>query len=73
MDTFDLSFDRAGPSVVRLHWSPWWQVTSGAACLRPGPDGWTTVEARGPGQVSVAARWSLAAAVRPSHSADRCT
>jgi hypothetical protein len=72
VDTFDLRFDRAGSSVVRLHWSPWWQVTSGAACLRPGPDDWTTVEASGSGLVSVAARWSITAALRPAHSADRC-
>ena len=72
IDSFHLDVPQAGPSVVRVRWSAYWQVTSGSACLRPGPDGWITVDASRPGAVSVAARWSLAALVRPSHAPSRC-
>ncbi len=71
-DSFDLSVQRAGSSLVRVHWTPYWQVTSGQACLRSGPDGWTTVDATQPGPVTVTARWSLAAALRPATSVGRC-
>jgi hypothetical protein len=72
VDSFQLAVDRAGASVVRVHWSPYWQVTSGSACLRPGPDGWVTVEAASPGPVSVTARWSLSAASQRGSADGRC-
>lgn len=73
VDSFRLAFAQPGSTVVRLHWSPWWQVTSGSACLRPGPGDWLTVQASEAGPVTVAARWSLTAAVRPAHSPNRCS
>jgi hypothetical protein len=47
-------------------------MTSGNACVAPGAQDWTTVEVTGTGPVTVTARWSLAAAVRPTHAPTRC-
>jgi hypothetical protein len=60
IESFALQVDQPGAVLVRLHWSPYWQVTQGEACLRPSPDDWVIVEALEPGQVSVDAQWSLA-------------
>jgi hypothetical protein len=60
INVVDLAVDTPGDVVVRLHWSPYWQVIAGSACLRPGPDGWLVVRAGQPGPVTLAARWSLA-------------
>jgi hypothetical protein len=67
VDTFTLRFDRAGDATVLLHWNPFWQVTSGRACLRRDATGHTLVHAPGPGRVTVAARLTLRALVtRPT-------
>lgn len=63
VDSFAVSVDQLGASVVRIHWNPFWEVSSGLACLRRSPDGWTTVVAAGPGSIEVRAEWTLAAAV----------
>jgi hypothetical protein len=43
-DWFDLRIPRASSFELRIHFSPYWKVTSGTACLRErGP--WTLVEA----------------------------
>jgi hypothetical protein len=72
VDSFTLSPNGSGPALVRVHWSPYWRVTSGSACVAPGAGGWTTVDIKGTGPVVVTASWSLAAAVRPSHAPTRC-
>ncbi len=72
VDSFTLSPNGSGPSLVRVHWSPYWRVTSGNACVAPGAQDWTTVDVRGTGPVVVTAKWSLTAAVRPSHAPSRC-
>ncbi len=44
VDWFDLRIPRASSFELRIHFSPYWKVTSGSACLRErGP--WTVVEA----------------------------
>jgi hypothetical protein len=56
----DFSLDAAEPGayLVRIHYTPYWKVTSGAGCV--GRDGdWTTVRADRSGAVSVTARLSL--------------
>ena len=55
-----------------MHWSPFWQVTAGRACLREGPDGWMTVQTAGPGPVTVTARWSLSAVFHPAKAIGSC-
>jgi hypothetical protein len=72
VDSFTLAPNGVGPSLVRVHWSPYWRVSSGNACVSPGADDWTTVNVKGTGPVVVTARWSLAAAVLPSHAPTRC-
>jgi len=58
-DSFTLIAPRAGPTLVRLRWSPYWQIDSGHACLSPAPDGWTNVTVTAPGSIQVTARLSL--------------
>ena len=43
-----------GEERVRIHWTRWWQVTSGHATLRRAPGDWTSVT--GTGTVTVSAR-----------------
>lgn len=50
-----LRFNRPGTSVVRIHASPLWQVTSGDACLTATPGGWLRVKSARPGVVTMAA------------------
>jgi hypothetical protein len=58
-DWFMLRARAAGRFVVRVHYTRYWTVQRGAACVSSAPDGWTTVTARAPGIVRVAARFSL--------------
>jgi hypothetical protein len=43
----------AGDVLVRLRWSDWLAAHGPAACLTPGPNGWTTLRVRTPGQYVV--------------------
>jgi hypothetical protein len=54
-----LRFSRSGTVVVKVRWSTYWQVTAGMACLAPSPQGWLSVSRDRPGDVSLAALWSL--------------
>ncbi len=72
VDSFTLSPNGSGTTLVRVHWSPFWRVTSGNACVAPGAQDWTNVDVTGSGQVVVTAKWSLAAALRPTHAPTRC-
>ena len=58
-DSFTLRFATPGRSVVRLHYTRYWTVASGAACLKSAPGGWTAVSVSAPSVVRVAARFSL--------------
>jgi hypothetical protein len=53
--SFALDVKRPGRVLVRVHWTRYWNVTAGAACLEQAPGGWTTVRALRPGPVRVAA------------------
>jgi hypothetical protein len=56
--SFTLSARTAGSYLARFHWTPYWSVTEGDACVEPDGD-WTRVDVRRPGSVEVAARFSL--------------
>ncbi len=56
---FGFSARDAGTYLVRIHYTPYWTVTSGDACVQRDGD-WTRLEVRSPGPVEVAARFSLA-------------
>jgi hypothetical protein len=58
-DGFTLSATRPGSFVVRIRYTPRWQVSSGAAVVTPGPDGWTQVTAPGPGPIAVDVAFGL--------------
>lgn len=59
-DSFTLRFLTAGTSVVRVHYTRYWTVTRGRACVKAGHGGWTAVSVTAPGVVRVSARFSLA-------------
>lgn len=64
---FSLAVRRPGSYRVRIHYTPYWEVSSGSACVtRDGA--WTRVEAKRPGPVSVVARFSLDGLLRHSSS-----
>ncbi len=60
-DSFTLHFPTPGKSLVRLHYTRYWTVVQGHACLAA-HDGWTAVSVKSAGVVRVAARFSLARA-----------
>ncbi|HET9070627.1 MAG TPA: hypothetical protein VFN60_01840 [Acidimicrobiales bacterium] len=43
----------AGTVLVRVHWTPYFTLTAGRACLAPGPGGWTLLHTRGPDRVAL--------------------
>jgi hypothetical protein len=62
-DTFVLQADAAGTFLVREHFTRYWTVRSGDACVGHGPEGFTSVRARAPGRIEVAASFSLTRAL----------
>jgi hypothetical protein len=61
---FELLATGPGTSYVRQHWTPYWTVTGGDACLARSPGGWTLVRAAHAERIRVRARLSLRAALR---------
>jgi hypothetical protein len=54
-----LRADRAGPILLRVHWTRYWGVTAGPGCVaRRGA--WTVLDAWRPGRFVLTARFSLA-------------
>ena len=62
-ESFTLAFDRAGPALVRVRYTPYWQVAAGTACVGAAGD-WTLVRARRPGNVRISTSFSADAAWR---------
>jgi len=62
-DTFALDALRAGPFLVREHFSRYWTVLAGDACVGRGAEGFTEVRARAPGRIVIGARFSLGRAL----------
>jgi hypothetical protein len=59
-DWFDLRIPRAAELELRIHFSPYWKISGGAACLRQrGP--WTVVETDRPATIHVETDLSAAA------------
>jgi hypothetical protein len=61
-DSFTLHANAPGWFLVRVHFTRYWSVIRGAACVAAAPGGWTAVSVRRPGTAVVAARFSLARA-----------
>jgi hypothetical protein len=55
--SFTLEARRRGSHLVRVRWTPYWQLVGGRGCVERGPDGWTVVEAERAGVIRVAARF----------------
>lgn len=62
-DTFALDARAPGTLLARIHYTRYFTVISGRACVASGPGGWTYVRARAPGPIVVAARFSLGRAL----------
>jgi hypothetical protein len=62
-DSATLQARGAGGFLLRVHFTRFWTVARGQACVEPAPGGWTAIEARAPGTVQLAARFSLGRAL----------
>jgi hypothetical protein len=62
-DTFALDARSAGTLLARIHYTRYDTVVSGRGCVASAPGGWTYVRARAPGEIVVAARFSLGRAL----------
>lgn len=60
-DGFSVRAKHAGKLVVRIHYTPYWQVTSGSATITSTTSGWTQIVAPRRGEVAVDAEFSLGA------------
>jgi hypothetical protein len=58
-DGFSLDVRRPARALVRVHFTFYWTVTAGDACVERAGD-WTRIDARRPGDVSVGTRLSIA-------------
>jgi hypothetical protein len=70
-DSFALSVSAPGPLLVRVRYTPYWTITSGAGCVSRGAGGWTRVDASRRGRVLVRASFSLGRALSPGRSCSR--
>jgi hypothetical protein len=62
-DSFALWADAPGRFLVRVHFTRYWTLTTGAGCVGRAPGGWTSVVARASGTLVVRARISLGRAL----------
>ncbi|MHB8234199.1 MAG: hypothetical protein ACYDHT_06040 [Solirubrobacteraceae bacterium] len=56
-DGFSLRATRAGSSVVRVRFTSYWAVTSGAATVSRARGGWTRVDVQAPGEIVIDAEF----------------
>jgi hypothetical protein len=64
---FALAVRRPGAYLVRIHYTPYWTVTRGDACVRRAGE-WTRIEARRAGPVAVSARFGIGGLLRHDSS-----
>jgi hypothetical protein len=62
-DSFALRADAPGRFLVRVRYTRFWTLTAGSGHVAQAPGGWTYVTANQPGQLQIAARFSLARAL----------
>jgi hypothetical protein len=62
-DRFSLRAHAPGRFLVRVHYTRYFTVAAGAACVAQAPGGWTEVSTSRAGAVTVAARFSLGRAL----------
>jgi hypothetical protein len=59
-DSFTVQAPSAGEFIVRVHFTPYWELAGGHGCVARAPGDWTAVQARGAGRVHVVIGFSLA-------------
>jgi hypothetical protein len=59
VDSFTLEVPSSGRYQVRLHWTPYWALSSGAGCVSRGAGGFTEIQARSAGKIEVEVEPSL--------------
>jgi hypothetical protein len=59
-DTLKLDVPRPGSYLVRVHFTPYWALSSGSGCVSRGAGDWTDVRALRPGTFALVIRFSLA-------------
>jgi hypothetical protein len=59
-DSFTLAVPHAGVYLVRLHYSPYWELEAGHGCVQAARDGWTAVDTDAAGIAHVTMVFSLA-------------
>jgi hypothetical protein len=57
-NSLDLQGQRAGTTLIRVHWSPYWAITRGSGCVAPDGD-FTRLTSREPGPVHIAISFAL--------------
>jgi hypothetical protein len=62
-DSFALRASAGGRFLVRIHYTRYWRIIEGSGCVAQAPGGWTYVTVSAPGEVRVAARFSLGRAL----------
>ncbi len=70
LDGLTLTTPRPATSVVRVRFTSYWAVTSGAGCVGRAPGGWTRVRLTRPGEAVLGIRFALR---RIRATSDRCT
>jgi hypothetical protein len=56
---FTLQATHAGSFLVRIHYTPYWQLIAGSASIDPAAGGWTRIVAKRPGRIAIAAELRL--------------
>jgi hypothetical protein len=59
VDSFTLRVPQPGSYEVRLHWTSYWKLDSGAGCVSQAPGGFTEVKTRDAGTIRVSVEPSL--------------
>jgi hypothetical protein len=59
-DSFTLAVPHAGTYLVRVHYSPYWELGAGHGCVAAAAGGWTAVDADFAGMARVSMAFSLA-------------
>jgi hypothetical protein len=58
-DSFTLAVAHAGEYIVRVRFTPYWDIFAGRGCVRRAAGGWTRIEARSSGSIHVGIHFSL--------------
>jgi hypothetical protein len=58
-DSVDLTAPRAGDVRLRVHFSPYWAVVRGDACVGDDGNGWTRIRVRKPGTIRIATSFAI--------------